>query len=205
MSMTIFGIQAVCRISPDDLKRLVLSPRVSRNGRTYDGMKLYDILTAEYGWARPDPEADCVCLSRREESEIVPDIPLPDGKRGSMYLCWPETSETEPSVFLIYRNEDFDKNDDGLHITGFRCRDGRLYIEYENLEDTWSLHGDDPSSGSTEGFQETIDEETGAPSLAVPEPERRYIAGITGYARGRGIPFRSVACTKRVAVPVDIF
>ena len=204
MSMTIFGIQAVCRISPDDLKRLVLSSRVSRDGKTYNGKKLYDILTAEYGWSRPDPEADCVCLSRREESEIVPDIPLPDGKRGSMYLCWPEATEAEPSVFLIYRNEDFDKSDDGLHITGFYCRDGRLHIEYENLEDTWSLHGDDPSSGSTEGFQDTVDG-TGAPLPAVPETEWRYISGITGYARSCGIHFRRVECTKRVAVPVDIF
>lgn len=104
MSATIYGVLYVSKASGKDLRRVLDSPEVHRQGRLYDGQALYRVLSRDYGWEEPLPgspeDASGIMVWSQDYHEIIP-VTVPEGHgAGGLFLLWGE-DEPEPHEALI--------------------------------------------------------------------------------------------------------
>lgn len=105
MSATIYGILYVSKASKEDLRRVLDSTEVAREGNLYDGQALYEALSRDYGWEEPLPgsfeDARGIMVWSQDYSEIIP-VTVPEGHRaGGLFLVWDEGKEGPDDAVII--------------------------------------------------------------------------------------------------------
>lgn len=104
MSATIYGVLYVSKASGKDLRRILDSPEVDRQGHLYDGQALYEALSRNCGWEEPLPgspeDASGIMVWSQDYHEIIP-VTVPEGHdAGGLFLIWDE-DEPAPHEALI--------------------------------------------------------------------------------------------------------
>ena len=119
MSATIYGVLYVSNASKEDLRRVLDSPEVARQGRLYDGQALYGALSRDCGWQEPLPgspeDASGIMVWSQDYPEIIP-VCVPEGHRaGGLFLVWDE-GHKDPDAAVILDIEGTRPNDPSSEI-----------------------------------------------------------------------------------------
>ena len=105
MSAIIYGVLYVSKASKEDLRRVLDSPEVARQGRLYDGQALYGALSRDCLWQEPLPgspeDASGIMVWSQDYPEIIP-VTVPEGHlAGGLFLVWDEGHKDPDAVVIL--------------------------------------------------------------------------------------------------------
>ncbi len=131
MSATLYGILYESNASKSDLRRILDSPAVSRQGHLYDGQALYAALCREFDWEEPLPgsheDVYGINIWSQDYPDIIP-VTVPEGYlAGGLFLIWDET-QPDPDAAVI------------LDLKGSRDTEASseiLQILFEHIPQEW--------------------------------------------------------------------
>lgn len=212
MAGTIFPILAQCPLAGAELFALTQSERCnSENPNLYDGKKVFDILTREYGW-KPvypgDTFPDSVCISHnihQDGKRLLDERILPDGSKGYVWNYawdWYADPRTEGRYILVHAQEDEEKT---YILTGFTCSGGKALLQYASQEDLYTIYK--YGEAYVPGIMETatIDEKKSDFHKAVLPDEKEYIQSAYASCRSQGFEFDTLVFSRVVPVHVENF
>ena len=212
MAGTIFPILARCPLTGADLFALTQSERCnSEDPKLYDGKKVFDILTREYGWEPVYPGntfPDSVCINHsvhQDGKRLLDERILPDGSKGYVWdyaWDWNADQRTEGEYLLVHAQE---YGEETYILTGFTRSGGKALLQYASQEDLNTLYR--YSQTYVPGVMETasIDEEKSDFHKAVPPDEKEYIRNAYASCRSQGFEFDALVFSRVVPVHVENF
>ncbi len=212
MAGTIFPVLATCPLTGVPLFELTQSKECESTEtvfgmKTYDGKKVFNLLTRKYGWkpiARNENNKELVCIDhsihQSGKSELYK-VTLPDGQEGFIYdWYWSNGTGKDESEFLLV-----DASDAPFRMMGFTTDGNKTEIHYASTDDLGLIYWNEDLINGTETAAVMQEKAISWKIEKLPQEERDYILNAAEECKKQELAGKRLYFIKHVPIPKEIF